>query len=132
MPTVAGESASASPKVASASSRSPLIDGVLRPDAAGDDAARDAAEDGARAEGADEHPGLELAEIEVVDVRRNERDQGAEQHGVEKHDCADDGDEAAHPDSLCRPLEPESAGAAQAPGPQKMHRAGCPFVRLPD
>ena len=110
----------------------PADDGVLRPDAAGDDAAGNAAEDGARAEGADEHAGLELAEIEVVDVRRNEWDEGAEQHGVEKHDCADDGDEAAHPDSLCRPLEAESGMHARLPDHEKCTEPVCPFVRLPD
>ena len=68
--------------------------------------AGDATEHGAGAEGADEQPGLELAEVEVVDVGRHERDQRAEQHRVEEHDRADDGDEAAHRNSLCRPLDP--------------------------
>ena len=80
-------------------------------------------EDGAGPEGADEQSGLELAEVEGVDVGGNERNQGAEQQGVEKDDRADDGDEAAHGGQPMSALDPTAAG----PGPQKMHRAGLPL-----
>src|SRR4029077_743351 len=83
--------------------------GVSRPDLAGDDPTGDATDDGTGTERPDEEPGLELGEVERVDIPWYERDQRPEQHCVEKDDRADDDGESAHRDSLC-----SARGAAHA------------------
>ena len=131
MPTVAGESASASPKVASASSRSPLMTAFFGPTRPATIPPGMPPRTAPRPEGTDEQPGLELAEAEVVDVRRNERDQGAEQHRVEKHDRADDGDEAAHRGQPMSTARGRIGGAAGLPDHKKCTEPVAPSSGFP-
>ena len=69
---------------------------ALRPDPPDEQAARDAADEGARPVRPEQRAGLELRQVVRVGEVGEERDDRPEQHRVEEHDRAGDGDDAAH------------------------------------
>ena len=75
-------------------------DGAARADPGRDDAAGNAAEQRAGAEGGEEDPRLELAQVEVLGVAGEEGHERAEEHRVDEHDDADEDEQAAHGASL--------------------------------
>ena len=81
-------------------------DGAARADPGREDAAGNAAEQRAGAEGGEEDPRLELAQAEVLGVAGEEGHERAEEHRVDEHDDADEGEQAAHGASLVGPPMP--------------------------
>ena len=132
MPTVSGESASASPKVANASSSSPLMTAFFGPTRPATMPPGMPPRTAPAPKAPTSSPAWSLLRSKSSTYAGTSGISAPNSMASRKTIALMTATRRRIADSLCRPLGPRSRRARRPSGPQKMHRAGCPFVRLPD